>query len=88
MRAKAIQSPWPSIALALGLALGAVISATSLVRADVAARQAQPPAVQTAGTQQAATGFVCHAQSGGWCDLRDWSGMDRGPATLQSQLPN
>jgi hypothetical protein len=88
MRAKSIQSSWPSIALALGLALGAVISATTLARADVASGQVQPPTVRTADNQQAGTDFVCHAQPGGWCDLRDWSGIDRGPATLQSQLPN
>ena len=88
MRPKAIQSPWPSIALAVGLALGAVISAATLARADGVEGPAQQPAVQTADTLQAGTGFVCHAQPGGWCDLRDWSGMDRGPATLQSQLPN
>ena len=88
MRAKAIQSPWPSIALAMGLILGAVISTASLARADVTSGQAQPPAVQTAGTPQADNDFICHAQPGGWCDLRDWSGMDRWPITLQSQLPN
>lgn len=88
MRARAIRSPWPSIALALGLGLGIVIGAASLARADLAAGQAQPPAAQTAGTPQAAKDFVCHAQPGGWCDLRDWSRMDRWPVTLQSQLPN
>lgn len=88
MRTRAIQSPWPSIALALGLGLGVVISAASLARADLAATQTQPPVVQTVGQPQASTGFVCHAQPGGWCDLRDWSGMDRWPITLQSQLPN
>ena len=88
MRAKAIQSPWPAIALVLGLGVGAAISVASLARADVAASQAQPPAAQTAGSTQTAQGFVCHAQPGSWCDLRDWSGMDRWSVTLQSQLPN
>jgi len=23
------------------------------------------------------TNFVCHAKSGGWCDLRDWNGFDK-----------
>jgi len=80
MRAKAIQPRWPAIALTLGLALGALISATQ-VRAESAD-------AQTAATSQTATNFVCQAQPGGWCDLRDWSGMDRWPTTLQSQLPN
>ena len=88
MRARTIQSPWPSLALALGLGLGAIISVANLARADIATGQAQPPAVQTAGTQHVASDFVCQAQPGGWCDLRDWSGMDRWPVTLQSQLPN
>jgi len=88
MNAKATPSPWPAIALALGLALGAVISTATLARADGAAVPVQPAAMQTAGAQQPGSGFVCHAQAGGWCDLRDWSGMDRWPITLQSQLPN
>ena len=88
MRAKVVQSPWPSIALALGLALGAVITATTLARADGVGGPAQLPAVQTAGTPQADNDFICHAQPGGWCDLRDWNGMDHWSITLESQLPN
>jgi hypothetical protein len=88
MRTRAIQSPWPSIALALGLGIGAIVGTASLARADVAAGQTQPPAAQLATSSQTATGFVCQAQPGGWCDLRDWNEMDRWPVTLQSQLPN
>ena len=64
MRARTLQYSWPAIAAALGLAFGAAISAVSVAWADEASRQAPQSAVEE---------FVCHAQPGGWCDLRDWT---------------
>ena len=79
-QAKAIRSPSPSLALALGLGLATVIGCVTLARAESDAAQTAPT------TANAPAGFVCHAAPGDWCDLRDWSGMDRWttPAPHQS----
>ncbi len=86
MNARAIESPWPSLVFALGLGFGAVVGTASLARSEPVASP-ERPAAETAPATKKATDFVCEARPGGWCDLRDWSGMDRWPVTLQSQLP-
>ena len=70
MSARAIPSRSPAHMLALGLGLATIIAFA------VSAKAAEPSQPEKAG---AAVGFVCQAAKGGWCDLRDWSGMDRWP---------
>ena len=77
MSAKAIRLPSPSLGLALGLSLATIIGCVTLARAESHAAQ----------NTTAPAGFVCQAAPGGWCDLRDWSGMDRWAATT-AQAPD
>ena len=86
MNAKALSWRWQDLALALGLGLGLIIGAAGVVRADNAG-QPQPVTGQVASAPQIPTGFVCDAQPGGWCDLRDWSGMDHWSNAQLSELP-
>lgn len=84
MRATAIPQTWRAnaVALAMGLAiigLGAALAHSQTID------PAQPVATQPA-QQAAASGFVCHAAPGAWCDLRDWSGFGApSAASLQPQ---
>jgi len=82
MRASAISSGRSDIALAFGLGLGIILGTASLARADSAAPQTSPIAGQLADQSQARSQFTCNVPAGSWCDLRDWSGIDRtAPAT-------
>ena len=87
MKAKALPYRWQDLALALGLGLGLVIGAAGAVRAEGTASPAQPAAQQTASAAQVPAGFVCDAQPGSWCDLRDWSGMDHWSNAQLSEMP-
>jgi hypothetical protein len=71
--ATAVSSVWRAYAVALVLALGVLAMGVGLAHS-------QP--VQPAERSLVAEGllppvpndsFICHAQPGGWCDLRDWS---------------
>lgn len=88
MRATAaVSSVWRSYALAFGLGLAIAALGVSLAHAQP--NGATGP-IQIASTQiapfQLAQGllpplpnnsFICHARPGGWCDLRDWRGLDQ-----------
>ena len=75
MRAKVIvrRRGATEIALAAGLGLATIIGLATMVRAETASAPA--PSV---------AGYTCEAPKGGWCDLRDWSGMDRWGAPAAS----
>lgn len=88
MSAKTIPSQWPGLALALGLGLATIIGVASLARADSVSSPAPQTAAQTASTPETPPNFVCRAQPGGWCDLRDWSGMDRWTTAPPASLSN
>jgi hypothetical protein len=70
MSAKTIQSQGAGLILALGLGLATILGVASLARAEFKASPA------TTVAQMTDDNFVCHAHPGGWCDLRDWSGMN------------
>lgn len=82
MPAKPASSPWPRIALALSFTVAAAIAVASLAHAEAAGPQRAE--AQVAAAPAANTGFRCDAQPGGWCDLRDWSGMDRAPIAVHA----
>ena len=86
MNAKSLSPGWQDLALALGLGLGLIIAAAGVVRADTTG-QPQTVTGQVASAPQIPANFVCHAQPGGWCDLRDWSGMDHWSNEQLSDLP-
>ncbi len=94
MSTKTASSQGPALILALGLSLATLLGVASLARADLAANSAPKTVVQTAnvpGTPQnreAPKNFVCHAGPGGWCDLRDWGGMDHWKVTSPSPVLN
>lgn len=64
---------------AMALALSLALAIPSLVVIGVGWVEAQTPQAQgavAAPKQQAAQpDFVCQAQPGNWCDLRDWRGF-------------
>jgi L,D-peptidoglycan transpeptidase YkuD (ErfK/YbiS/YcfS/YnhG family) len=82
MSAKTIQSQGAGLVLALGLGLATMLGVAGLARAEFNASQV-PVAAQMIDNN-----FVCHAHPGGWCDLRDWRGMDnwaeKSPASLSN----
>jgi hypothetical protein len=83
MSAKTIQSQGAGLILALGLGLATILGVASLARAQLNASQAP-----TAAAQMIDNNFVCHAHPGGWCDLRDWRGMDNWTANSPASLSN
>ncbi len=77
--ATAVSSMWRAYALAFGLSLAIVGMGAGLAHAQ---------STEPAGPTQVAQGllapapdnsFVCHAQPGGWCDLRDWAQWANNP---------
>jgi hypothetical protein len=81
MPAKYAPSPWPLIVFALSFSPAAAIAVASLAHAE---EGSQHPQAQVAAAPAANTSFHCDAQPGGWCDLRDWSGMDRAPTAAHA----
>jgi hypothetical protein len=77
MKTKAILPKSREGAMALALSLVLAIPSVALIGAGWV--QAQTPQAQSqaaAPKQQAANpDFVCQAQPGSWCDLRDWRGF-------------
>jgi hypothetical protein len=80
--ATAVSAVWRAYALAFGLGLAI---------AGMGAGLAHARSTETAGPTLIAQGllpsvpnnsFVCHAQPGGWCDLRDWAQWANNPSTL------
>jgi hypothetical protein len=83
MRATAaVSSVSRAYALAFGLGLAILGMSVSLAHGEPIERSGS---AQIAPTQIAQgllppvpnNSFVCHAQPGGWCDLRDWRGFDQ-----------
>jgi hypothetical protein len=83
MRTSATLSRWSDVALALGLGLGVIIGAASIARAEPAATQTPAIASQLSDASKAAPEFTCQVPLGSWCDLRDWSGMDRAAPAVE-----
>jgi hypothetical protein len=78
---KATAIPYPWRANAIALALGLAIIGFGAGLAHPAARTPSRPSIaQILQPQAGAPDFICHAPPGGWCDLRDWSGLNRAPA--------
>jgi len=77
MKTKAIRPKRRESAMALALGLALAIPSVALIGAGWV--QAQTPqaqnAISTPKQQAAQPHFVCQAQPGGWCDLRDWRGF-------------
>ncbi len=80
--ATAVSSVYRAYALAFALGLAILGMGVGLAHAETG----QPASSQQVAHPQIAQGllpslpnnsFVCHAQPGGWCDLRDWRGFDR-----------
>ena len=72
MRVKTVAAVLRAYAIAFGLSLAVLGMGVGLAHAG----QNQPAGQALATTGQLASGdqgFVCHAQPGSWCDLRDWS---------------
>jgi hypothetical protein len=77
----AVSSVWRAYALAFGLGLAIAGMGVGLAHAG---------SPETASPTQIAQGllapapnnsFVCHAQPGGWCDLRDWTQWANNPVS-------
>jgi hypothetical protein len=85
-RTKTMETPWRLYATVL--VLGAAISLLSfgVARSETPSPQTQAAAA-TAPTPAWAQGFVCHAQPGGWCDLRDWRGFGEPAVPQQAAAP-
>jgi hypothetical protein len=83
----AVSSVSRAYALAFGLGLAILGMGVSLAHGQPTelSGPAQIAPIQIATTQIAQgllppvpnNSFVCHAQPGGWCDLRDWRGFDQ-----------
>jgi hypothetical protein len=70
-RATAISLPWRANAIALALGLTIIGLGAGLAHSNPGKVQNRPEIAYTAPD------FICHAPPGAWCDLRDWSGLDR-----------
>jgi len=83
MRAATAVSPlWRAYALAFGLGLAILGMGIGLAHAQSAATVAPTPSAPAQIAQGLLpalpnNAFICHAQLGGWCDLRDWRGFDQ-----------
>ncbi|HEY1506033.1 MAG TPA: hypothetical protein VGF92_17140 [Stellaceae bacterium] len=78
--ATVVSSVWRAYALAFGLGLAILGMGAGLAHAQSTATSAPTQITQpqvAAGLLPAApdNSFVCHAKTGGWCDLRDWRGF-------------
>ncbi|HEV8015545.1 MAG TPA: hypothetical protein VGP48_08415 [Stellaceae bacterium] len=79
-QATAIPLPWRANAIALALGLTIIGLAAGLAHSNPAQAPSRPTIAQILQPQVGAPDFICHAPPGAWCDLRDWSGLDRAPA--------
>jgi hypothetical protein len=75
----AVSSVWRAYTLAFGLGLAIVGMGVGLAHAESNSPTPQQ-AAQSLRQPLPDDAFVCHAQPGGWCDLRDWRGF--GQATI------
>jgi hypothetical protein len=75
MRPRAIPFSFRANAVALGLGLAIVGLAAGLAHPETTTVPTRPAAIQAASPVPTAPNFVCHAQPGTWCDLRDWTGF-------------
>jgi hypothetical protein len=76
MRAKPIAAVQNRNLVGFALGLAIVALGAALAHAAPPAPQNQPSvAAIPAAPSPAPANFVCHAQPGGWCDLRDWNGF-------------
>ena len=84
---KTAETPWRLYATVL--ALGAAISLLSfgVARSETLSSPQGQVAAPSAPTPAWAQGFVCHAQPGGWCDLRDWRGFGEPAGPQQAAAP-
>lgn len=77
--ATAVSSVWRAYAIAFGLGLAIAAMGVGLAHAE----STGAPPTQIAPVQIAQgllpplpdNVFICQAQPGGWCDLRDWRGF-------------
>jgi hypothetical protein len=79
----AASSVWRAYAIAFGLGLAIAGMGAGLAHA-ADGNEAAAPQIQIAqGLLPVApnNAFVCHAQPGGWCDLRDWTPAVHNPIT-------
>lgn len=83
MRAQAVPSSPLRLGLGLGLGLATIIAAATFAHTADSSASSRTAATAVAEPQNAAGAFVCRAQAGDWCDLRDW-----GPATRQPASEN
>lgn len=68
----AVSTVWRAYALAFGLGLAFLGMGVGLAHSQSAGASSATHIVQP---QVPDNSFVCHAQPGGWCDLRDWRGF-------------
>jgi hypothetical protein len=73
-RAIAIPLAWRANAIALALGLTIIGIGASLAHSEPGKASNRPAIAYNAPD------FICHAPPGAWCDLRDWSGLDRVPS--------
>ena len=78
-RATAIPLTWRANAIALALGL-AIIGLGAGLTHSAPTTSSRPSIAQILQPQVGAPDFICHAPPGGWCDLRDWRGLDRAPS--------
>ena len=80
MRAQAVPFSPLGLGLGLGLGLATIIAAATFAHAAGKPTSSQAAATAVSAPQHAAKVFVCDAQPGDWCDLRDWDPATRQPA--------
>ncbi|HWE73146.1 MAG TPA: hypothetical protein VG328_08310 [Stellaceae bacterium] len=71
----AVSSVGRAYALAFGLGLAILGMGVGLAHAEGDSPAAPQQIAQGLVSPTPDNAFVCHAQPGGWCDLRDWRGF-------------
>ena len=75
--ATAVSSVYRANALAIALGLAILGMGVGLAHAETGQPASSPQLAQGLLPSLPNNSFVCHAQPGGWCDLRDWRGLDQ-----------
>lgn len=72
MVATTISSAWKGWALSLALGSAIVGTGVGLAHAESQLSHKRPQIAIGLLRSASSDSFVCHANLGGWCDLRDW----------------